>query len=42
MIIEKNILEILKSNDIRHKIIVILLIIKALITLQYDIYPTLF
>ena len=32
--------KILKTNDIRHKIIVILLIIKALIILRYDIHPT--
>jgi hypothetical protein len=38
----RHILEILITNDIRHKITTILLIIKALITLQYDIYPTFF
>jgi hypothetical protein len=36
----ENISEILKTNDIRHKIIVILLIINALIILRYDINPT--
>ena len=40
MIVEKNILEILKSNDIRHKVIVILLIFNMFKTIKYDIQMT--
>ena len=42
MIVEKDILEILKTNDIRHKMIVIHLIINALTILRYDIHLTFF